>query len=149
MDYLGWGWGYSVIFFKFIWPQNQFFSQHVTYKFSRIHFRKWWFCSVFFILQLLCFIMLVFHLRLLTAAAKLLQSCPTVWPHRRQPTRLPRPWDSPGKNTGVPDVQAGFKRNQRSNCQHLLDHGKSKRVPEKHLLLLYWLCQSLWLYGSQ
>ena len=37
------------------------------------------------------------------AAAKLLQSCPTlcnpidVW----QPTRFPRPWDSPGKNTGV------------------------------------------------
>ena len=25
----------------------------------------------------------------------------TVWPHRRQPTRLPCPWDSPGKNTGV------------------------------------------------
>ena len=22
-------------------------------------------------------------------------------PHRRQPTRVPRPWDSPGKNTGV------------------------------------------------
>ena len=22
-------------------------------------------------------------------------------PHRRQPTRLPGPWDSPGKNTGV------------------------------------------------
>ena len=22
-------------------------------------------------------------------------------PHRRQPTRLPSPWDSPGKNTGV------------------------------------------------
>ena len=22
-------------------------------------------------------------------------------PHRRQTTRLPRPWDSPGKNTGV------------------------------------------------
>ena len=32
------------------------------------------------------------------AAAKSLQSCPT---HRRQPTRLRRPWDSPGKNTGV------------------------------------------------
>ena len=37
------------------------------------------------------------------AAAKSLQSCPIlcnpidVW----QPTRLPRPWDSPGKNTGV------------------------------------------------
>ena len=30
-----------------------------------------------------------------------LQSCPTLQPHRRQPTRLPCPWDSPGKNTGV------------------------------------------------
>ena len=37
----------------------------------------------------------------------------------------------------------------RSNCQCLLDQRKSKRVPEKHLLLLYWLCQSLWLCGSQ
>ena len=36
------------------------------------------------------------------AAAKSLQSCPTLCdPHRRQPTRLPRPWDSLGKNTGV------------------------------------------------
>ena len=24
-----------------------------------------------------------------------------MWPHRRQPTRLPRPWDSPGKNPVV------------------------------------------------
>ena len=35
------------------------------------------------------------------AAAKSLQSCPTVRPNRRQPTRLRCPWDSPGKNTGV------------------------------------------------
>jgi len=36
------------------------------------------------------------------AAAKSLQSCPnSVRPQRQQPTRLPRPWDSPGKNTGV------------------------------------------------
>ena len=35
------------------------------------------------------------------------------------------------------------QRNQRSNCQHPLDHQKRKRVPEKHLFLLYWLCQSL------
>ena len=34
-------------------------------------------------------------------AAKSLQSCPTVQPHRRQPTRPPCPWDSLGKNTGV------------------------------------------------
>ena len=25
----------------------------------------------------------------------------SVQPHKQQPTRLPRPWDSPGKNTGV------------------------------------------------
>src|SRR5574342_307245 len=25
----------------------------------------------------------------------------SVRPHRQQPTRFPRPWDSPGKNTGV------------------------------------------------
>ena len=36
------------------------------------------------------------------------------------------------------------QRNQRSNCQHPLDHRKSKRVPEKHLFLLHWLCQSLY-----
>ena len=35
------------------------------------------------------------------AAAKSLKSCPTLRSHRRQPTRLPRPWDSSGKNTGV------------------------------------------------
>ena len=35
------------------------------------------------------------------AAAKSHQSCPTLRPHRRQPTRLLCPWDSPGKNTGV------------------------------------------------
>ena len=35
------------------------------------------------------------------AAAKPPQSCPTVRPHRRQPTGLLCPWDSPGNNTGV------------------------------------------------
>ena len=35
------------------------------------------------------------------AAAKLLQLCLSVRSHRRQPTRLPGPWDSPGRNTGV------------------------------------------------
>ena len=47
-------------------------------------------------------------------------------------------------NHELPDFQAGFRkgRGTRSNCQHLLNHWKSKRVPEKHLFLLYWLCQS-------
>ena len=35
------------------------------------------------------------------AAAKPLQSCLTVQPHRLQPTGLPRRWDSLGKNTRV------------------------------------------------
>ena len=42
-------------------------------------------------------------------------------------------------NQELPDVQAGFRkgRGTRSNCQHLLDHRKNKRVPEKHLFLLH------------
>ena len=34
-------------------------------------------------------------------AAKSLQSCPTLRPHGLQPTRLPQPWDFPGRSTGV------------------------------------------------
>ena len=38
----------------------------------------------------------------------------------------------------LPDVQACFRKGRRirSNFQHLLNHGKSKRVPEKHLFPL-------------
>ena len=36
------------------------------------------------------------------AAAKSLQLCPTLCDlHKWQPTRLPHPWDSLGKNTGT------------------------------------------------
>ena len=41
----------------------------------------------------------------------------SVQPHRRQPTRLPRPWDSPGKNTGV-------------DCHFLLQYMKVKSESE-------------------
>ena len=41
----------------------------------------------------------------------------SVRPHRRQPTRLPRPWDSPGKNIGV-------------GCHFLLQCMKVKRESE-------------------
>ena len=52
----------------------------------------------------------------------------------------------------LPDVQAGFRkgrgtRDQIANIHWIIKKGK--RVPEKCLLLLYWLCQSLWLCGSQ
>ena len=40
-------------------------------------------------------------MKVATAAAKSLQLCPTLRLLRWQPTRLPRPWDSPGKNTEV------------------------------------------------
>ena len=39
-------------------------------------------------------------------------------------------------NRELPDVQVGFRKGRGTSCQHLLDHGKSKRVPEKHLFLL-------------
>ena len=42
-------------------------------------------------------------------------------------------------NHELSDVQAGFRKGRgtkRSKCQHPLDHRKSKRVPENHLLLL-------------
>ena len=45
--------------------------------------------------------LLVTYIFIHATAAKSLQLCPTLRPHRRQPTRLPRPWDSPAKNTGV------------------------------------------------
>ena len=41
----------------------------------------------------------------------------SVRPHRQQPTRLPRPWDSPGKNTGL-------------GCHFLLQCMKVKRESE-------------------
>ena len=51
-------------------------------------------------------------------------------------------------NHELPDVQAGFRKGRGTRNQiakHLLVRQKSKRVPEKYLFLLYWLCQSLWL----
>ena len=42
-------------------------------------------------------------------------------------------------NCELPDVQAGFRKGRGTTDQIaiMLDHGKSKRVPEKHLFLLY------------
>ena len=53
-------------------------------------------------------------------------------------------------NRELSDAQAGFtQRNQRSNCQHPLDHGKSKRVPEKTPTFASLTMPNLWLCGSQ
>ena len=49
------------------------------------------------------------------------------------------------------NVQAGFRKGRGTEIKlpTSADHRKSKRVPEKHLFLLYWLYQTLWLCGSQ
>ena len=42
-------------------------------------------------------------------------------------------------NRELPDVQAGFRKGRGTGdqiVQHLLDHRKSKRVPEKHVSAL-------------
>ena len=43
----------------------------------------------------------------------------------------------------IQDRSGKGQRNQRSNWQYLLDHRKSKRIPEKHLLLFHWLNKNL------
>ena len=42
-------------------------------------------------------------------------------------------------NHELPDVQAGFRKDnvKRSNCQHLLDHLKSKIGPEKNIYFCF------------
>jgi len=55
-------------------------------------------------------------------------------------------------NHELPDVQAGFRkdrgtRDQIANIHWIIE--KAEEFQKKHLLLLYWLCQSLWLCGSQ
>ena len=54
-------------------------------------------------------------------------------------------------NHEIPDVQAGFRKGRGTRDQIANIHWitEKARVPEKHLLLLYWLHQSLWLCRSQ
>ena len=63
---------------------------------------------IFFQILFLCWLLwsteysvLCYTVYTVAAAAKSLQSCPTLQPQKWQPPRLPRPWDSPGKNAGV------------------------------------------------
>ena len=54
-------------------------------------------------------------------------------------------------NCEIPDVKAGFRkgRGNRDLIANICWIMEKARVPEKHLFLLYWLCQSLWLCGPQ
>ena len=82
------------------------------------------------------------------------ESC-SVLSNSLQPHGLYSPWNSPGENTGVGSLsllqgifptqgshpcllhcgwilyQLNHKRDQRLNCQHLMDHRKSNSIPEK------------------
>ena len=55
-------------------------------------------------------------------------------------------------NHELPDVQAGYRkgrgiRDQIANIRWIME--KARKFHKKYLFLLYWLCQSLWLCGSQ
>ena len=57
-------------------------------------------------------------------------------------------------NCEFPDVQAGFKkgrgtRDQITNISWIIEKAREFQKKNPHLFLLYWLCQSLWLCGSQ
>ena len=62
----------------------------------------------------------------------------SVWPHRWQPTRLPLPWDSPGKNTGV-------------GCHFLLQcmkvKSESKSLSHDWLLVTPWTAAGVLIEG--
>ena len=71
----------------------------------------------------------------------------SVRPHRQQPTRLPRPWDSPGKNTGV----GHFSPNnvavnilvyvpKWNRGMHIQELSEGVTAPCTHLIWLY--CQA-------
>ena len=55
----------------------------------------------------------------------------SVQPHRRQPTRLPCPWDSPGKNTGVV-VYIYTHNNHKHNTKYKYRHEPTESCIAEH-----------------
>ena len=94
----------------------------------------------------------------------------SLWPHRRQPIRMPRPWDSPGKKIGVGAISFSNAWKWKVKVKSLShvwpsatpwtaafqappSMGFSRQeycsgVPLPPLLF-FWLGQSLWLCRSQ
>ena len=84
-------------------------TQEIPMKLRKIC-QFWWYVSLMLLLLLSCSVV-----------------SNSVRPQRRQPTRLPRPWDSPGKNTGVgchfllQCIQVKSERGVAQSCLTLSD----------------------------
>ena len=64
-----------------------------------------------------------------------------ISPASKEMLKILQAWLQQYVNHELPYVQAGFRKrqkNQRSNCQHLLDHRKSK-IPEKKNIYFYFI----------
>ena len=89
------------------YPVNTFLKSKVVSSSSGAEFEFSWFSSLWaslntidMTLKLILVLGCLFHFSWYCSRVTSVVSN-SVRPHRRQPTRLPRPWDSPGKNTGV------------------------------------------------
>ena len=78
----------------------------------------------------------------------------SVQPHRRQPNRLPHPWDSPGKNTGVGChflLQCITVKSESEVTQSHTSYSLSIHLSmDIYIASMYWLLQItlLWILGS-
>ena len=74
-----------------------------------------------------------------------------VRPYRRQPTRLPHPWDSPGKNTGMGcrflfqcmKVKS-IKYNHVLNCKNDIQHCFRKRMRKNKTPVILFIWEERW-----
>ena len=85
------------IYYKYFWsvPITKLSVPHTTVTLFYSYYYNTFFVA--FCIHIIPDLTLYFYL--FVAAAAVVSD--SVRPHRWQPTRLPRPWDSPGKNTGV------------------------------------------------
>ena len=63
-----------------------------------------------------------------------------TWSYRQKPLKI------------LPDIQPGFRKGRGTRDQIVNIHWiieKAREFQKKYLLLLYWICQRIWLCGSQ
>ena len=72
----------------------------------------------------------------------------SVWPHRQQPTRLPCPWDSPGKSTRVGCHSLPSPIQSSRQTQLKKDKTLKKEKKRRENLTLWSFKTHCWLPGS-